>query len=194
MTVGVLLLAAGFSRRFGSDKRLHEVGLSQDRRTVKPLLRHTLEGVIASGLPCRVCLRPGDAEVDELVRSLDAEALVCERAREGMGATLAQGILACEDWDGTLVALGDMAWVDSATYRALAQALQPGTMVRPAMDGRPGNPAGFSRAFYPQLAALEGDRGGRAVLESAPDQVRLVEAEDEGIFRDMDSMGAFQGV
>ena len=51
MRCGALVLAAGYSRRFGEDKRAYPID-------GKPLLARTLESVRASGLPLRLCLRP----------------------------------------------------------------------------------------------------------------------------------------
>ena len=47
------------------------------------------------------------------------EFIECPDASAGMGATLANGVAACDDWRGLLVVLGDMPWVRPATYRSL---------------------------------------------------------------------------
>ena len=39
-----------------------------------------------------------------------------------------------------------------------------------------GNPCVFPARFFPELLALEGDRGGSAVIKSHPDALRLFEA------------------
>ena len=40
-----------------------------------------------------------------------------------------------------------------------------------AYGGRQGNPAWFSRRFFRELMDLEGDQGGRKVLNAHPDEV-----------------------
>ncbi len=191
MIVGALVLAAGQSRRFGADKRLHLLekhGLG--KAEVKPLLQWTLESVQAAGLPVRVCLRDEADLAAGLVLDSGAETLFCDRSTEGMGGTLAQGVAACTDWDGLLVVLGDMAWVCSETYNKLADALEHGGIVRPRLDGVAGNPVGFSRSFYEQLECLEGDTGARDVLSQNRSRVRCVDVDDNGILRDLDHPGA----
>ncbi len=179
MKVGALVLAAGQSCRFGSDKRLYPV-------EGKPLLRRTLESVQTAGLPCRVCLRPGDGAIPLMLGLPGLEFIECAGAASGMGATLAAGVKACHDWDGLLVVLGDMAWVQPATLAALAQRLDTDAAVQPCYRGKTGNPVGFGRRFYPELEALAGDRGGRMVLEKHPDCLRSVPVEDPGVLRDLD--------
>ena len=178
--VGVLVLAAGVSRRFGSDKRFFELdGV--------PLLQLTLENALASGLQVRLCHREIDGEVSELAGSLAVECLACDRSVEGMGATLAQGIVHCEDWRGCLVALGDMAWVEADSYRALADALAPGAIVRPTYRGQAGNPVCFDRVYYPEMRELTGDIGARQILGRHPEVLELLELNDPGVLRDLDS-------
>ena len=180
MKAGVLVLAAGHSRRFGSDKRLYS--LEDD----KPMLQVTLENVLRSGAPCRVCVREGDTGIVGRLQDLAVEAIPCVNATEGMGATLAEGVSACADWDALLVALGDMPWVQTETYARLLSALDANTIVQPVYQQKTGNPVGFGRRFYPLLRALQGEGGGRHILQDYPDQVRLVQVDDAGICRDLD--------
>ena len=175
------MLAAGYGRRFGSDKRLYTI------EGGKPMLRLTLENVIGSGSPCRVCVRDGDTGIATLLQDLPVEIIPCANSIEGMGATLAEGVRACEDWDALLVALGDMPWVQPDTYTRLLSALDSNTIVQPVYQQKPGNPAGFGRRFYPLLRALQGDGGGRQILRDNPHQVRPVPVDDAAIHRDLDS-------
>ncbi len=181
MNTGVLVLAAGFSRRFDGDKRLFQV------EGGKPLLHMTVENVLTTGLPCRVCIRPDDEQVRDLLLTMGVQSIDCSEAHLGMGATLAQGITAVTDWDAALIALGDMAWVLPETYRQLAAGLQSAAIVQPEYDGQPGNPVGFTRRYYPQLRTLTGgDEGGRAILRMHADRVLRVAVGDPGIHRDLD--------
>ncbi len=180
MNTGVLVLAAGFSRRFEGDKRLYHA------EGDKPLLQMTVENVLAAGLPCRVCIRPEDEQVRALLRELAVQPVDCSEAQRGMGATLSQGIAAVADWAAVLIALGDMAWVVPTTYRDLAARLQAAVIVQPEYDGQPGNPVGFASSYYPQLLDLTGDEGGRAILRKHADALLRVPVTDPGIHRDLD--------
>jgi molybdenum cofactor cytidylyltransferase len=177
---GALVLAAGFSRRFGSDKRRHPVD-------GEPLLKRTAANALAAGLPCRICLRPGDGDMPLMLGLPGIEYIECPAAVEGMGSTLAQGVAACEDWDGLLVVLGDMAWVRPATLVAVRDALAVDRIVQPRYRGRPGQPVGFGRDFYPDLLELRGDRGGRDILPRHGSALVRLPVDDPGIHRDLDT-------
>ncbi|HEY6130957.1 MAG TPA: nucleotidyltransferase family protein [Halioglobus sp.] len=180
MTAGILVLAAGRSVRFGADKRL---AILPDGQCV---IEATLANVRASDLPFLLCLGEGD---EELVNRLEARDIPCQRCRragEGIGATLAEGVGHIPGWSGVLVALADMPWVGSTTYRAVANRLSASNIVVPVHDGRRGHPVGFGRAFYPELAALGGDAGARALLDVHAARVTAVKVADAAIHRDID--------
>lgn len=187
MKVGVILLAAGRSRRFGSDKRR---AVLDDGQT---LLAATVAAIRASGLPLLACLDPAD---DALATTLADEHVAVARCRDaalGMGHTLAQGVgQRPEDWEGLLVALADMPWVRPDSYRAIAARLAPGNIVAPCFEGRRGNPVGFSSAFYGHLAACSGDRGARDILRQHANAVRELPLDDPGLLRDVDTVAALQ--
>ncbi len=177
--VGALVLAAGSARRFGADKRRYSLeGV--------PLLAHCLTTLQATGLPVRLCLRAGEAGLLAELDLAGPEVLECPRADRGMGATLADGVGYCRDWDGLLVVLGDMPWIAAETYRAVAGKLSRDSIVQPVFEGRGGHPVGFGADFFPELVTLDGDRGARTVLERHPAALRRLEVADPGIHRDLD--------
>ncbi|WP_165787141.1 nucleotidyltransferase family protein [Pseudohalioglobus lutimaris] len=181
MNVTILLLAAGTSRRFGRDKRR---ALLPDGTTI---LERTTAQALASGLPVMVCLRPSDEELAGALQSLGAQTLLCSLAYRGMGHTLAQGLERVKQEDGVLIALGDMPHIQPASYRAVAEALCPGTITLPQCNGSTGHPVGFSREFFTELAALTGDRGARQVIGRNENAIVRVALTDTGIFTDIDS-------
>ncbi|MEZ5570116.1 MAG: nucleotidyltransferase family protein [Halioglobus sp.] len=188
MTIGVLLLAAGSSRRFDGDKRL---ALLADGRT---LLQHALQPIQASGLDYRLCLRPGDAPLAAHCGLGEEALLYCDRAQEGMGATLAQAIVRVPGWDGALIALADMPCVRADTFRCVAACLANAPVAVPLYDGRRGHPVGFQLGLFPELAALRGDRGARSLLLRHADAVLKVHVDDPGILRDIDNRAQWRAL
>jgi molybdenum cofactor cytidylyltransferase len=183
VSAGVLLLAAGAGRRFGGDKRLARLPEGPT------LLQVCVRSVLASGLPLCVCLGPGDAAAESLLRETGAPWVNCPGAGAGMGHTLAEGIARAPGWEATLVALADMPWIAAETFSAVAAASGPRRIVVPTLAGRRGHPVAFGADFYPALRALAGDRGARGMLASHPESVRELALSDPGILRDVDRPG-----
>lgn len=175
---GALVLAAGFSNRFGSIK------LCAPLQSGKTVFAQTLENLQQALDEVVVVTRP--KLVESLIQHCDS-LQVFDQAERGMGATLAYGIALVQDWDSCLVCLADMPFIQPGTYRSLAAALHPERIVIPRYQGRPGNPVGFGRQFYGELAALTGDSGGRSVVQAHADAVLRLDVTDAAILDDIDT-------
>lgn len=188
MKAGVLLLAAGRSRRFGSDKRRARLADGQT------LLAASIAAVQRSGLPLLVCLDRSDTELNGTLGDAGVAVTLCDDAAGGMGHTLAHGVRQRPgDWQGILVALADMPWIRPATYLAIARQLTPDTIVAPCHEGRRGHPVGFGAAFFGPLAASTGDTGARTLLDAYPGALRELSLDDPGVLRDVDTVDALRG-
>lgn len=185
--VGIIMLAAGVSRRFGADKRQ---ALLPDGRG---LLDASLEAVPPAFDLRLLVLRPGDEALAALFREHGWESLLAADAGLGMGHSLAAGIRAARDWEGALIALADMPFIQARTYLRLAQALTRHDIAVPVHRGRRGHPVGFRRSLFGELASLAGDRGARALLERHGDRCHELEVEDAGVLRDIDTPAALTG-
>jgi molybdenum cofactor cytidylyltransferase len=176
-----ILLAAGASRRFGADKltQLLPDGDLVAVRACRNLLAGT-DRVLA-------VVRPGSEELTALLQAEGAEVRICADAGQGMGASLVSGIRACPEAAGWLIALADMPWIEPATIRKVAEALRSGAAISaPCCQGRRGHPVGFSKILGPELTALSGDEGAKALIQTHLDQLRLVDCDDAGALRDID--------
>ncbi|PLW83051.1 hypothetical protein CWI75_06405 [Kineobactrum sediminis] len=181
MTVGVLLLAAGRSARYGSDKRLARLPAGET------LLATVVANVQRSGLPLRVCLRPDDGAARQLLEAQAVSVLPCPDSVLGMGHTIADAIpLLPACWRGVLIALADMPAIQPETFCQVATELVEGAIVVPVWRGRAGHPVAFSRAWFGALANLSGDRGARALIQANPGKCREIAVTDPGILLDID--------
>ena len=176
--VGVLLLAAGFSRRFGGAK------LAARMPDGRRLIEHTLANIKAALDQILIISRP-DA-LDGWEPGNQPLALFYG-AEQGMGASLAFGVSRLPDWDGCLVCLADMPLIAPSTYAFLAEQLTPGNILVPLHDGRRGHPVGFGSHFFPELAKLDDDAGGRRIIETNRQSLRQITVNDPAILQDIDT-------
>jgi molybdenum cofactor cytidylyltransferase len=179
--VGVLL-AAGSASRFGGGKLLAPL----DDGT--PLGVRALRNLSACVDFVIAVVRPGDEMLACVLEDAGASVSVCPYAAAGMGQSLAWAVRATPVARGWVVALGDMPWVATATTRLVAEALRQGDdLVAPLHRGVRGHPVGFSRRFYAELAGLSGDEGAREILRAHAADLRVIETDDEGVSRDVDT-------
>lgn len=177
-----ILLAAGNSTRFGSHKLLHPLPDGT------PLAVAALRNLAQSVDEIIVVVRPGDAELMQLLAREKVQVLPCANADQGMGASLACGVRAVPDAAGWIIALADMPFVSGEIVSTLATRLQAGdAIVAPTYLGQRGHPVGFSRAFYPALSALTADQGARGILEQNACRLSLIPSTDPGVLRDIDT-------
>lgn len=177
-----ILLAAGASKRFGSDKLLHP--LSGDATVAAAALNH-----LRAALPNVIAVvRPGGSALERLLSEGGATVILCTNADEGMGASLATAVRASGDVAGWVIALADMPYIQPETIGRIVDALAAGApIVAPAYRGKRGHPVGLSARFRQQLEALRGDEGARTLLREHADHLTLVEVNDPGVCRDIDT-------
>jgi len=177
-----ILLAAGSSRRFGSNKLL--VPLPDGTPLVLAAvrcLRSVVDAVIA-------VVHPLDRVLPELLAAEHVQVVVCQNADTGMGASLAAGVAASGDARGWLVALADMPAIQLSTLQRVAQALDTGAVLAaPFHAGQRGHPVGFHSSVRGELLALSGEAGARDILARHAAVLTRLDVDDAGILLDVDT-------
>jgi molybdenum cofactor cytidylyltransferase len=176
-----LLLAAGSASRFGSDKLQHP--LPHGVAIAVQAARH-----LKSAVPRVVAVvRPGSEPTARALAAEGCEVVVCDKAAEGMGASLACAARAAGVADGYLVALADMPFIRPSTIAAVRDALAQGAaLVAPFWHARRGHPVGFAGSFRAELQALSGDEGAKRLLDAHAPRLVKVPVGDPGAIRDID--------
>lgn len=181
MITGVLL-AAGTGERFGGDKLTATL---PDGRTVA--------GAAAAAMTAELgrvvaVVRSDEGPLADILHAAGCELVVCPRAGQGMGASLACGVRTTPDARGWIIGLADMPWVDPATIRTVRMWLVGGArIVAPVYGGERGHPVGFANEFGGLLAALGSDRGARDLIAANRQQLDLFDTDDPGVLRDVDT-------
>ncbi len=185
---GAIVLAAGSSCRFGTDKRMAQLANG------KTLIQQSINNALQSFTEVLVVLRCDDWLFEqELQAQVKDPRLRTYRAPEsalGMGHSLANAIPHLVS-DAAFIFLADMPYIQQATLVQLKTAFTENQnkfpIVLPVHAERPGNPVGFDRAYFPDIAQLSGDRGARQIIDQHQDRVIKVAVDDAGVLQDIDS-------
>ena len=184
--VAALVLAAGRSMRMGAvNKMLAEIG-------GKPLVRIAAEQAVAShAQPVIVVTGHEREKVEAALKELPVRFVYNADYAEGLGTSLKAGIAAVpEETDAVVVCLGDMPQVDAALINRLIAAFDPergALVVVPSIDGRRGNPVVWSRRFFHDLMAIQGDVGARHLIGNYAEAVVEVPLAGEAALTDVDT-------
>ena len=176
-----LLLAAGSASRFGSDKLQHPLphGVAIAVQAARHLIA-VVPRVVA-------VVRPGAQDTARSLAAEGCEVVVCDKAVEGMGASLACAARAAGAADGYLVALADMPYVRPSTIAAVRDALSEGALLAaPYWRARRGHPVGFAGSLRAELEELSGDEGAKRLLDAHAARLVKVPVGDPGAIRDID--------
>jgi molybdenum cofactor cytidylyltransferase len=185
--VYAVLMASGFSKRFGEKNKL----LVPFRG--KPLARHTLD--LVCGLHCfsRIFFVAAEEAVFALAGSLPVTAVRNERPGRGPRESIRLGLEAARTGDGSPggAASGadpaaeyyvffpcDQPLRDAATVCRIVESRRPGRITLPCYRGEPGNPVLFSGVFREELLALGEGEQGRDVIRRHPEKLIRVETAD----------------
>jgi molybdenum cofactor cytidylyltransferase len=191
--IAAVVLAAGRSTRMGAvNKMVAEIG-------GKPLVRIAVEQALASrARPVIVVTGHERDKVEQALKGLDVRFVHNAAYADGLAGSVKTGIAAVPpESDGAIVCLGDMPQVDSALIDRLIASFDPergALIVVPSIDGRRGNPVVWSRRFFNDLMAIEGDIGARHLIGQYAEAVTEVPVAGEAALTDVDTPESFSAV
>ncbi|NYS76574.1 MULTISPECIES: nucleotidyltransferase family protein [Halomonadaceae] len=184
--VVALVMAAGYSRRFGEDDK--RCATLTDGRS---LLAASVANAEQAFPILRVAIREEDdatllglAESTPLVR--------LHQAHLGLGASLADAMAALshdarlKSVEAVAILLGDMPWIHQKTLLSLQRQATRDTIVRPCHEGKPGHPVIFGRMLWPALEALSGHTGAKEIIRHNAAHYREYQVQDVGTLMDID--------
>jgi len=186
--IGAVVLAAGKSTRMGEPKQLLPLN-------GKPLLEHTLSNLRKVKLnEIVVVVGCGADPVRKRVDLRDIKVVENKDYERGIGSSLGVGVSAlAEASDGVLIVLADQPFVRSETYEQLIDQYRQSDaqVVIPTYRGFRGNPVLLDRSVFPEVMALSGDIGCRAIFGEHSDGITKVAVDDIGILLDIDTKDDF---
>ena len=185
----MIYLAAGLSSRYGSNKLLEMVD-------GKPMFTHLLDilTIMKEEEPHRYELVVVTAydEIEEYVKELPIKVVRNHHQELGASHSIKLGLEACGEigqHDHVMFAVADQPYIQEdelfgfihmykRSYKGIGCLSYRGVM---------GNPVIFQGQFVPELMALTGDVGGKAVVKAHLSEVFQYEADSEMSLRDIDT-------
>jgi molybdenum cofactor cytidylyltransferase len=183
-----ILLAAGFSRRFGAADKL-----LQPLPDGRPIALASAENLIKA-IPVSIAvLRSENKVLAELLSSAGFKVVFCNENDQEMADSLVKAIRFSANFeaanDGFVIALADMPYIATSTISAVANKLSSSgaSIVIPTYNGQRGHPVGFAARFRSELENLHGDEGARSIIKRYPNEIELLPCDDPGILADIDT-------
>lgn len=183
--LGVAVLAAGASRRFGAQDKLTATLKGRRLGEIAPLAI-PLDEITPAG--AWVIASSTDHPCQPAWQNAGFGVIVNSEAGSGMGSSVACAaqLAVKAEWDALLIALADMPFVPSEHFIALIKAAR-GTrkMVASIAEGAAMPPAIIGRGRLARLADLRGDAGARGMLRQAeliecpPDWLKDIDTPDD---------------
>ncbi|OGP95648.1 MAG: molybdenum cofactor cytidylyltransferase [Deltaproteobacteria bacterium RBG_16_47_11] len=186
--ISAVLLGAGESKRMGGDK----LSLPWGRKT---MLEHCFQTLLRSEVQeLVVVLSIRNKGVRNLFQGRKVRIVINPLSKMGMSASIRRGLQEIHPHcHGILIALGDQPLLKTSTINALIRTFDQGKgrIIVPSFRGRRGHPVIFHRRFKKELLNLKGDMGGRSIIESHPEEVRVVPVKSIGVVKDVDTWPAY---
>ena len=199
--IHIIYMAAGNSRRFGSNKLFYELD-------GKPMYRHLLERLVE--IKDRYNKLKSDSPVIDITvvtryREIldycssipDCHAVLSPNSEKGISYTIKAGIMAVQEQKKTgmqdyyMFAVADQPYLKSqSVIKLMDEVLENKGNMRLIFSlccgDAVGNPCVFHSSLIPQLLSLEGDKGGRSVAKKY--DCVYVDIADERELMDIDTL------
>lgn len=189
--IGIILLAAGNSRRFqGENKLLVKIG-------AKPLCAYSFESWKEAAdrvKDCLVFVVGRDAKILTAAERMGFVPVKSPDSEKGISYSIQSGIYAAArkfpngfaDTDRLVFSVSDQPFLQANTLIRFLNSAKSSPYACLSLKGKPYNPVSFSPEAIPELLSLTGDQGGKKVLRTHLGETLMVEVSSEEELKDVD--------
>jgi len=182
-----IILASGFSSRMNREKLTLAVEGT-------PMLERVIRAATASTLD-EVLLVYQKDEIRDLGEKYRLSLVHNSHPEYGQSAAVKAGVkCACPESDGFMFLVGDQPYVRAVTIDRLITVFNKdmNRIVVPVYGSRRGNPVIFPSSLKRELLLLEGDVGGRAIMNKLQNLISEVAIQEEREAMDVDTDEAYE--
>lgn len=186
MVMGLLLMAAGKSKRFKATSHgIHKLLYQNDAQSACILEKTYAKarGVFDSQA-IYVVVNKLEHEVVQCAKQMGSPLLIVDS--DGIGESISQAVTVCQNCSALLILHADLPLIQEATIQSVCDALQYSVIARPIYENQQGHPVGFQQQVYPQLMKLSADQGANHILKHYA--VTSIPVKDRGTVQDIDTL------
>lgn len=179
--VCALVLAAGFSVRYGSDKRFSGS---------EPLILRSLKNIINSFDAIYLVHRDNDEELIALLKALPIDLIKAPSNNISLGTSISVGFEHINNtqipYESCAVFLADMPFIKEETIHKLQSYQHSNNIVRPRFNKNSGHPVLFGNNFFDALTNIKGKDGASDIIKKNFNNLTTIEIDDSGVIEDID--------
>lgn len=182
-----IILAAGASKRMGTNKLLLPFG---GVTVIERVLKAAADSYLGE-----VILVYGSAAIKEAGDKYNVTAVNNAQPQLGQSLSVKLGVENASEYaDGYMFLVGDQPYINTEMINKLIVSYISGDYKAavPLYNGRRGNPVIFSGSLREQLLGLEGDSGGRVLLEGLSGEIAALDMGDELYGLDIDTREEYE--
>jgi len=179
MKLGCILLAAGTSQRYGTNKMLANL-------LGKPLIDYILSNIPIERFDECITVVSND-EVLDRVKPYNMKIVYNDNPDRGIGSSIRLGIEALSNVDACMFCVSDQPMLTTKTITDMIDNYQEGTIYSLSHESERGNPVIFPSSVLDELANLKKGEFGTKVIYSHKDILVLHETNDETQLIDIDT-------
>ena len=186
--ISAILLAAGQSKRMGSENKLTK------KIQGIPLIKHSVKNILDSSIDELIIVVGHQKEIiGKLIDKNEKIKFVFNKNFEnGMASSIKIGMdNLSEKTEAFFICLGDMPLVNQDVYNQLITSINNKEIIVPTYKGQQGNPVLFSKSIKEKIFTLQGDIGAKKILKTNESKILNVEINDQGITKDFNTQENF---
>lgn len=184
-----IIMASGFSKRMGRNKLLFPIeGDYMIERVIKAAKSSNID---------KLLIVYNNKDIEEIGAKHGAALIYNSNPEKGQSQSMKLGIEASDPQNQAYVFfVGDQPYLEVDTINKLIELFKnnKGDIIVPLYNGRRGNPTVFSAKLRDRLLEVEGDRGGRAIIEEMKDRVFFIDIEEDKSGIDIDTWEEYQSI
>lgn len=184
--INAIILASGYGTRMGENKLL----LPYKNKTI---IEHVID-VISSYSFDDVVLVGREDKILDLAKNRIIKTVVNNNANNGQSESIKLGIKNSSPSDGYMFFTGDQPLIDIETITLLVDSFykNSNSIIVPIYKENRGSPVIFPKEFKDELLNLEGDVGGKKIINTHIDRVDFAKLHKDYVLFDIDTPEDYQ--